>query len=87
MRPTFDFVTPSPATFPLRSLFMVVKINRSDPQAKLDLVRQLVALRRLRELPTVAARRRAYRRIPKLFARAVCREMAAMTDDLRRRAS
>jgi hypothetical protein len=67
----------------MRQLFARVRIDPHHPQAKADLVRLLVALCQLSRLPTAAARRRAYRRIPKPFRRAMRREMSALIRDLR----
>jgi len=71
-------------TVPNRSLFARVRIDPHDPQAKIDLFRLLVALAQISQLPTPAARRRAYRRIPKGWARTIRREMEGMTRDLQR---
>ena len=67
---------------PLRSLSARVHLDPHDPQAKADLTQLLIALCQLSRLPTAAARRRAYRRIPKLFALAIRREMDGVIRDL-----
>lgn len=66
-----------------RMTYASVTIDPHNPQAKADLFRLLVALCQLSALPTPAARRRAYRRIPKGFARAMHREMSALIRDIR----
>jgi hypothetical protein len=58
--------------------------GRIDPVAKRDLTLMLIALLRLRDYSTPAARRRAYRRIPKQWGRAIRREMAGLIEALRR---
>jgi hypothetical protein len=67
-----------------RSLYARVRIDPFDPRAKLDLVLQLVGLARLAALPTPAARRRAYARIPKGFSRVIRREMDKLIADISR---
>ena len=66
-----------------RVLISRVRIDPHNPQAKADLFAQLVALCQISRLPTVAARRRAYRRIPKGWARSCRREMAGLIADIR----
>lgn len=61
-----------------------VWLDPFDPVAKRDLTLRLIALLRLRDYGTVAARRRAYRRIPGMWSRAIGREMAGLIADIRR---
>lgn len=67
-----------------RQLSARIVIDPFDPVAKRDLTLMLVALLKLRTLPTPAARRRAYRRIPKQWGRGLHREMAGLIEDIRR---
>jgi hypothetical protein len=71
-------------TMKTTNLVARVRIDPYDPVARRDLLLQLIALLRLRELPTAAARRRAYRRIPKGWGRVVGREMGQLIDDMLR---
>lgn len=68
-----------------RHLYARIKIDPHNPQQKVDLFMQLAALARLKALPTAAARRRAYRRIPKGWSRVIRREMDGLIRDIERR--
>lgn len=66
-----------------RLAYARIYLDPHDPVAKRDLTLMLIALLRLRDYGTPAARRRAYGRIPKQWSRAIHREMTGLIADIK----